>query len=35
VRAQIVILSKKEVKDIESMPTFLERLRAMAVSQRL
>ena len=35
VRTQIVILSKKEVKDMESMPTFIERLKAMAVSQRL
>ncbi len=35
VRARIVILSKKEVKDIESMPTFMERLKAMAMSQRL
>ncbi len=26
-RAKLVILSKKEVKDIESMPTFIERLR--------
>lgn len=26
-RTQIVILSKKEVKDIESMPRFIERLR--------
>lgn len=34
IRTQIVILSKKEVKDIESMPTFIERLRRMAVSQR-
>lgn len=35
IRTQIVILSKKEVKDIESMPTFIERLRAMALNQRL
>lgn len=35
VRTQIVILSKKEVKDIEGMPTFLDRLRSMATSQRL
>jgi len=34
-RTQIVILSKKEIKDMESMPTFIERLRAMAVSQRI
>ena len=34
IRTQIVILSKKEVKDMESMPTFIERLRRMAVSQR-
>lgn len=33
-RAQIVILSKKEVKDIESMPSFIERLRAHAVTRR-
>ncbi|HJX04740.1 MAG TPA: toprim domain-containing protein [Thermoplasmata archaeon] len=35
VRTQIVILSKKEVKDMESMPTFIDRLKAMALSQRL
>jgi 5S rRNA maturation endonuclease (ribonuclease M5) len=35
VRVQIVILSKKEVKDIESLPTFMERLKAMAMSQRM
>jgi 5S rRNA maturation endonuclease (ribonuclease M5) len=34
IRTQIVVLSKKEVKDIESLPTFIERLRSMAVSQR-
>ena len=28
IRTQIVILSKKEVKDIESMPTFIDRLKA-------
>lgn len=28
IRAQIVILSKKEVKDIESLPTFIDRLKA-------
>lgn len=27
IRTEIVILSKKEVKDIESMPTFIERLK--------
>ncbi|MGQ9588475.1 MAG: toprim domain-containing protein [Thermoplasmata archaeon] len=27
VRTQLVVLLKKEVKDIESMPTFIERLR--------
>ena len=27
IRTQIAILSKKEVKDIESMPTFIGRLR--------
>ncbi len=31
IRAKLVILSKKEVKDIESMPTFIERLRAHAM----
>jgi 5S rRNA maturation endonuclease (ribonuclease M5) len=35
IRTQIVILSKKEVKDMESMPTFIERLKARAVSQRV
>lgn len=29
VRMQIVILSKKEVKDIESLPTFVDRLKSM------
>jgi len=28
IRTQIVILSKKEVKDVEGLPTFIERLRA-------
>lgn len=28
IRAKIVILSKKEVKDIESLPTFIDRLKA-------
>lgn len=28
VRMQIVILSKKEVKDIESLPTFVDRLKS-------
>jgi hypothetical protein len=28
IRTQIVILSKKEVKDIESLPTFIARLKA-------
>jgi 5S rRNA maturation endonuclease (ribonuclease M5) len=28
IRKQIVILSKKEVKDVEGLPTFIERLRA-------
>jgi len=32
-RAQLVMLSKKEVKDIESMPTFIGRLRALANRQ--
>ncbi|MEM0344173.1 MAG: toprim domain-containing protein [Thermoplasmata archaeon] len=27
IRTEVVILSKKEVKDIESLPTFLESLR--------
>ncbi len=27
-RMQIVILSKKEVKDIESLPTFIDRLKS-------
>jgi 5S rRNA maturation endonuclease (ribonuclease M5) len=27
IRTQIVILSKKEVKDVEGLPTFIERLR--------
>jgi len=30
-RTQIVILSKKEIKDIESLPKFIERLRARKV----
>ena len=30
VRARLVILSKKEVKDIESLPTFIERLTKLA-----
>jgi 5S rRNA maturation endonuclease (ribonuclease M5) len=33
-RAQIVILSKKEIKDIESLPTFIDRLKASAAGQR-
>jgi len=28
IRTQIVILSKKEVKDIESLPTFIDRLKS-------
>ena len=32
-RAQLVVLSKKEVKDIESMPTFIGRLRTLANRQ--
>lgn len=28
IRTQIVILSKKEIKDIESLPKFIERLRS-------
>jgi len=35
IRTHIVILSKKEIKDMESLPTFIERLKAMAASQRL
>lgn len=31
IRAKLVILSKKEVKDIESMPTFMGRLGARAM----
>jgi len=34
IRTQLVILSKKEVKDIESMPTFVERLRYHLPSNR-
>ena len=34
IRTEVVILAKKEVKDIESLPTFLESLRR-AVSGRL
>jgi len=34
IRMQIVILSKKEVKDIESMPTYLERLKTADTLQR-
>lgn len=33
IRARIVILSKKEIKDIESMPTFIDRLRASTPGQ--
>jgi hypothetical protein len=29
-RARLVILVKKDVKDIEGLPTYLERLKAMA-----
>ena len=32
-RARIVILSKKEIKDIESMPTFIARLKASTAGQ--
>jgi len=32
-RARLVMLSKKEVKDIESMPTFIGRLRTLANRQ--
>jgi 5S rRNA maturation endonuclease (ribonuclease M5) len=35
IRTQIVILSKKEVKDIESLPTYIDRLRARDASQRM
>jgi 5S rRNA maturation endonuclease (ribonuclease M5) len=28
IRMQIVVLSKKEAKDIESLPTFIDRLKA-------
>jgi len=34
IRKQIVLLSKKEVKDMESVPTFIDRLKAMAITQR-
>lgn len=30
VRMQLVILTKKEIKDIEGLPTYLARLRAMS-----
>jgi 5S rRNA maturation endonuclease (ribonuclease M5) len=30
VRTRLVILSKKEIKDIESLPTFVMRLRSLA-----
>lgn len=30
-RTRIVILSKKEIKDIESLPKFIERLRTLKV----
>jgi len=32
IRAKLGILSKKEVKDIESMPAFVERLRYRPLS---
>ncbi len=35
IRRQLVTLSKKEVKDMESMPTYLERLKASDASQRM
>jgi dTMP kinase len=35
IRTELVVLSKKEVKDIESMPTFMERLKAMDQSERM
>jgi len=33
IRTHIVILSKKEIKDIESMPTFIDRLKASTSGQ--
>jgi 5S rRNA maturation endonuclease (ribonuclease M5) len=30
IRTKLVILSKKEIKDIESLPTFVTRLRSLA-----
>lgn len=35
IRAKLVILSKKEIKDIESLPRFIERLRIQAASPGL
>lgn len=31
IRMDLVILSKKEIKDIESLPAFIRRLRALAM----
>ncbi|MBE0518636.1 MAG: DNA primase [Thermoplasmata archaeon] len=33
-RAKLVILSKKEIKDIEGLPAFVERLRRMTEKPR-
>lgn len=33
-RTQLVILSKKEIKDIESLPTFFKRLKELAEGER-
>jgi 5S rRNA maturation endonuclease (ribonuclease M5) len=30
IRMNLVILSKKDIKDIESLPSFVERIRALA-----
>jgi len=31
IRMELVILAKKDIKDIESLPAFVRRLRAMAM----
>lgn len=33
VRARLVLLAKKDIKDIEGLPTYLERLETMARAQ--
>jgi 5S rRNA maturation endonuclease (ribonuclease M5) len=35
IRTKLVILSKKEAKDIESLPTFIERLRVRSTTPSL